>query len=431
MSALATIAQSLAITDNARPVQLGKIKIGMKGEKRSGERGDWYLPKKLDHFLITTLQRGEGENFILDQELMDSLPKDEDGKIRRLPIALLSNDLDEIVRRRHLWYLGQRKAGESDGKKLTLWYSPKKPHNLLDKPLVIDWTCSEDEENLDVAKLVNEERVFKKHTTFNCMIRSPHARFGGVYQLRSVGEINWDQIYNSIANIKELTGGFLRFLPLELVIRPTQVCPLVKGVPAPSVVYVVHVEVKGFTLDGIRQLAYEQMTREIDDARKIRQFQVQYQKLVRSLTFREADIEPEDLADERVLELPVSPPPPPVFQVQGQTGPVDSRSFGPEGDRGVEPGGTEVVPPTESLPPVKPKADPLNNSIDFDNLLKAKKKDRVSAFCWLNAWIKAEEDHPPYHVASKWPEGVYVEHRRVLVDVLNGKTPEPAAKAGA
>ena len=46
--------------------------------------------------------------------------------------------------------------------RLALWYSPKKPHNLLDKPLVIDWTCSEDEENLDVADGKTKVLVYKQ-----------------------------------------------------------------------------------------------------------------------------------------------------------------------------------------------------------------------------------------------------------------------------
>ena len=41
-------------------VERGKIKIGMKGETRRSQSGGTYqLPVKLNHFLITTMERGQ------------------------------------------------------------------------------------------------------------------------------------------------------------------------------------------------------------------------------------------------------------------------------------------------------------------------------------------------------------------------------------
>ena len=53
-----------------RPQELGKIKIGGKGAERVGQGGKVYqLPVKYDHFVVTTLVRGDYGNFIKDAKI--------------------------------------------------------------------------------------------------------------------------------------------------------------------------------------------------------------------------------------------------------------------------------------------------------------------------------------------------------------------------
>jgi hypothetical protein len=52
----------------------GKIKIGGKGEVQKSRAGNEYqLPKKWSHIAVTTLERDESENFIIDEELTKKL----------------------------------------------------------------------------------------------------------------------------------------------------------------------------------------------------------------------------------------------------------------------------------------------------------------------------------------------------------------------
>src|SRR5687768_3771278 len=63
-------------TDGAKPrlCELGKIKIGGLGEARQKQGGGtWRLPRKDDHFTITTLYRDARGDLLPDKELMDQL----------------------------------------------------------------------------------------------------------------------------------------------------------------------------------------------------------------------------------------------------------------------------------------------------------------------------------------------------------------------
>ncbi len=52
----------------------GKIKIGKKGEPRTSKGGTKYSPPvKLEHFIITGMDRGEDENYIPDVALMEAI----------------------------------------------------------------------------------------------------------------------------------------------------------------------------------------------------------------------------------------------------------------------------------------------------------------------------------------------------------------------
>ena len=61
---------------NLRPglPEFGKIKAGTKGEEAVSSQGNNFrLPIKLNHYIITTTERDEEGNLILDTDLMDRL----------------------------------------------------------------------------------------------------------------------------------------------------------------------------------------------------------------------------------------------------------------------------------------------------------------------------------------------------------------------
>lgn len=109
----------------------GKVKIGGLGAERTGKSGRRYrTPERYDHFVITkTIRTAQGENFVVDQQLMDEVAKDprnwvpaldKNGKpilddkdqpkkkIVRIPVLFDSDLLDETFPTRLAAYHGRR-----------------------------------------------------------------------------------------------------------------------------------------------------------------------------------------------------------------------------------------------------------------------------------------------------------------------------------
>lgn len=290
------------LSDILRPriCELGKIKIGGKGESRQKRDGGTYrLPVKYDHFIVTTLNRANDE-LVIDAELMNSLKgnADKDGKLRALPCAVLSNEIEDIIQASWVWYNGKKVCGRSeDGKRATLFWDTKK-NVWLEKPVEVDF-------DPDWAKPdANGNRNWKIHTTLNVVLAAAEARWGGVYKFRTTSQITADQLYGSLFLLKQLTGGVLRGLPLNLVVRPLQVTPQGKA----TTVYVVHLELRGPDLQAIQEQALERLKFEASNAKAMQQARIEYRQVISSPGENETDDETADIEDEFHAELPPDPP---------------------------------------------------------------------------------------------------------------------------
>ncbi len=275
-----------------RVCELGKIKIGGLGEERqkSSGSGTYRMPEKHDCFTVTTLHRDAKGDLIPDAELMASLKDmaDPDGKLRQLPISLLSNDLEDVMQAAYVWYQGKRLAGRGDGKTLTKFFDLGR-QQWLATPDVRPWKP-------EYADLTGPDgkKLFKLHVTLNCVIAAPSARWGGVYKFRSTSQITAEGLYGSFTQLRLLTGGQLRGLPLRLVVRPIQVSPEGK----PITVYVVHAELRGPDLQAIQTLALERAKHEIDNAKQLGELQQQYRALLAAPGDRETEEEQAEVAAE-------------------------------------------------------------------------------------------------------------------------------------
>lgn len=298
----------MALTDifaKPRVCELGKIKIGRKGAEKTSSSGNTYrAPEKLDHFEITTLQRDDHEDFVLDHELMASLDylAESDGKLRQLPVAVLSNDLDEILQASWQWYKGKRMAAVSDGVTLTRFFDRDK-NAWMKEPVQIPW---ENRFALLTEKVgKNDVLMFKLHTTLNVVIAAKEARWGGVYKFRTTSRITADQLYGSLMHIQELTGGVLRGLPLRMVLRPVKVSPDGKT----TTVYVVHIELRGPDLGQIQHQALERARFEIEHRKQVQQARLEYKALL-TAPGAEPPEEQTDIAEEFHPEPAEEPPSP-------------------------------------------------------------------------------------------------------------------------
>ena len=95
-----------------RPMELGKIKIGGRGEKKTTVNDKQMgLPVKFDHFVITGRKRGQDGNFLPDEHIHEKLgPAPEELEVRFMFDNLTDNFQSEMV-----IYTGKKKVFACDG----------------------------------------------------------------------------------------------------------------------------------------------------------------------------------------------------------------------------------------------------------------------------------------------------------------------------
>lgn len=315
--AIAEILQSLGKDGEVRLTELGKIKIGGLGASRPTRGGGTFrMPRKDDHFTVTTLHRNAAGDLITDTRLMEQLIEHygdpEDGKLRQIPIRLLSDDIDEVLQSAIVWYGGKKVAARSDGKMVT-WFFDRRNGRKLDQPLEEEWKP-------EYFGLTNSQgaKLFKIHSVLNCVIAAEESRFGGVYKFRTTSVVSSKQLYASLLHVHQLTGGVLTGMPLMLVVRPIQVSPNGQT----TTVYVVHVELRGAGLKELQEAAVKQMQYMLENRQRILTAKKEYQKLL-AAPGTETDVaEVEQLTEEFHPELTTPEEAPEHFDILdgGDTG---------------------------------------------------------------------------------------------------------------
>lgn len=260
-----------------RDIEVGKIKIGGKGAVQTSAKGNQYQqPEKWDHFVVTQLDRDATGNLRKDDALTKKLAAKVgslDGKLREIPIAFLSDDLEQVFPTAYVAYAGKKRVATSDGETIT-WFSEEKSPGQwtpLDTPKIKP-NINHYVETATTGSGSSMTRLFKPHGTLNCVITDGDARWGGVYRFRTTSIITIEQIVSGLTHIQELTRGFLRNVPIRLVVRPLQVAPEGK----PTTVYVVHVEMRGTDLVGIQRSVVEAAQAEMATGRQLNAIRREY-----------------------------------------------------------------------------------------------------------------------------------------------------------
>lgn len=219
--------------------EIGKIKIGNKGETRKSKAGnDYRLPQKLDHFIITTNEKDGNDDFIIDSEIhaiIGDQPKE-------LPIRLLFNDLKLNFITRYAIYKGKDKCiCEGDG--VTFYWLDEKTN---------EWKAG----RVPVEEMKSDFKgdKCKINGVLSCVIEGVN-KIGGVWKFRTVGINSVIALKTGLEFIQQLTGGQLAGIPLTLVLRPKTVNVEGKS----TKVYVVNVEYRG-TIEDLQETAYKILT---------------------------------------------------------------------------------------------------------------------------------------------------------------------------
>lgn len=223
----------------------GKIKIGEKGKPRTSSGGKTFQPpQKLDHFIITTLERGADGNFLHDTQLMQTIAEktgQEPDKLTRIPVRLLYNDPELNFATQYGVYAGR-----------TLWCSGNGREAMRQAP---------DKEGTYVGVSCPCERIEKgfegpgpkcKINGILSVLVDHAAGVGGVWKFRTTSFNSVDGLMGSLSFMAAATGGWLANLPLELVLHKKLVADP-KG--NQQTIYVVGLEWRG-TVDALRDDGY-------------------------------------------------------------------------------------------------------------------------------------------------------------------------------
>ena len=218
---------------NPRLAEIGKIKIGGKGEEKTSQnRKKFRQPIKFDHFKVVTTERGPDGNFLPDEAVMKAVGEKEPKELRiRFPF----DDIDMNFYTSYQCYNGAKLVCKGDGEKA----------ERRDK----DGVITEEDCNLDTCKQKAANKC-KVSGILSCFLPDSPS-YGGVYRFRTHG---WNSVGGILAALKgysEYTGGILQGLPFKLKM-------IKKATEEHGNVNVVALVLDGVELDGMRRLAIEE-----------------------------------------------------------------------------------------------------------------------------------------------------------------------------
>ncbi|MBM4302630.1 MAG: hypothetical protein FJ121_14095 [Deltaproteobacteria bacterium] len=231
-----------------RLAERGRIKIGEKGEMKTSSQGKQFAqPKKLDHMLITTMQRDAAGRLMSDTPLMARL-KPEGGKITEIPVRLLYDDIDLNFQTRYACYRGTRCWCTGDGEVAQRLTGENGKYQEVQCP------CERQD------PLYHGQDKCKTLGTLQVLIEGVD-RIGGVWKFRTTSWNTVNAILSSLALIKTITGGPLAGIPLWMVLSPKTVTVPTSG--QNMVVFIISLEYRG-PENELAELGYELARRRVE-----------------------------------------------------------------------------------------------------------------------------------------------------------------------
>ena len=177
--------------------ETGKIKIGRKGKEKISSSGKRFqMPEKLDHFIVTTTERGEDGNFIIDKDIMGKLgpsPKE-------IPVFLPFDDLEANFVTSLKYYHGKTALCFGD--------------NETAKRIKKDGSIEEVKCDFNTCPYFKQKKC--KMTGTLSVIPAVAEVLGGVYKYRTT---SWHSICKTLASLcflQSITGGRLAGLRLKM-----------------------------------------------------------------------------------------------------------------------------------------------------------------------------------------------------------------------
>ncbi len=218
-----------AMVKNITPglVECGKIKIGKKGETRESKNGNSFqLPEKLDHFLVTKLERDDNNNFKIDLDIHKKLGDNP----KRIPVRLLYDSIELNFQSRYACFAGRTLCCSGDGENADRINSKTGEISEVSCP----------------CEMVEPEFKGKHKCKLNGVLSvmlDDGKGVGGVWKFRTTSYNSIQGIMSSLTLIKSLTRGFLAGIPLDLTLNPKTVT--IPGTTKQQTIQVVSFEYRG------------------------------------------------------------------------------------------------------------------------------------------------------------------------------------------
>jgi len=218
--------------------EAGKIKIGGKGPEIESAKGNKFRPPiKFDHFKITTTERDNAGDLILDTALIETIKKNESGLVNKngdlvgIPIRFLYNNVDLNFYTKYVSYVGGTMSCHGDGEVSRKGISEFKKDHPCPCPRI-----EPDYSGKDKCKFSG---------TLTCIIDEA-GLLGQAHKFRTTSENTVKSILGGIKLIETATRGRIAGLPLMLTVNPkTTVTPSGQ----PTVIHVVSVCYRGSMAD--------------------------------------------------------------------------------------------------------------------------------------------------------------------------------------
>jgi len=226
-----------------RLAECGKIKIGIKGKTTTSQKGNSFrAPQKLDHFIVTTMDKTEGDDFKQDEELMKKLGTwDNFGGYHctQIPVRLPYDDPSLNFSTSYAYYDSAACQCRGDGQTA-----------IRADGLVVD--CFP-----ETCICVKEQKC--KPNGVLSLILDDAPRVGGVYKFRTTGYNSINNLFSSMEFIRGLTNGLLAGLPLMLTLTPKHT--VIPGTRTATTIYMVNLEYRGSLQEMVTAIQQTMNTR--------------------------------------------------------------------------------------------------------------------------------------------------------------------------
>jgi hypothetical protein len=188
--------------------EAGKIKIGAAGElRRSKSGGEYHVPVKLRHFVVTTGEKNPATGNFKPDPIMQIIGAEP----TTLDVRLLFDRIEDNWVTCYSLYSGRKCLCRGDG--LNAQRRGHKSEIIEGRPVIT--LTGADEEVICGAACAHYRKDCKPYGILACVLDKSQS-VGGVYKFRTTGTRTIKSITAALAFIKSVAHGLLAGIPLRL-----------------------------------------------------------------------------------------------------------------------------------------------------------------------------------------------------------------------